>query len=118
MTDREMLELAAKAAGITNLMLGNYSDEYGFPFSGADDDNETYQWWNPFTDDGDALRLAVKLGLDVCIDTDMEDVPRTQVIVFIGTSSSPFDKVELHGDKYAATRRAIVRAAAEIGAQL
>jgi hypothetical protein len=51
--------------------------------------------WNPLTDDGDALRLAVKLDLsidDAC------------VIYSDGASD----------DRYAATRRAIVRAAASI----
>ena len=47
MTDRELLEAAAKAAGYVHYHPGD-----GF-----------YQTWNPLTDDGDALRLAVKLGL-------------------------------------------------------
>ena len=53
--------------------------------------------WNPIDDDGDALRLAVKLGIDVF----------------------PWqDKHRDRHDLYAATRRAIVRAAAEIGRQM
>ena len=52
-TDRELLELAAKAAGL------NYSFEYGCYF---DDEYEQGCDWNPLDDDGDALRLAVKLG--------------------------------------------------------
>ena len=95
MSDKELLELAAKAAGITNLMTESYSNEFGFPLSGADDDNETYQWWNPLTDDGDAFRLAVKLDL-------------------ASLYYSDDDYAACNQDGYAATRRAIVRTAAEI----
>lgn len=56
MTDRELLELAAKAAGHNY-----YMDSFGVHQidSGR---------WNPLYDDGDALRLAVKLGVDIYID--------------------------------------------------
>ena len=55
MTDRELLELAAKASGeLTASWCGN--DAY---FDGV------LSRWNPLEDDGDALRLAVKLELDV-----------------------------------------------------
>lgn len=99
MTDRELLELAAKAAGI-NL---HYADDDGrFPYDGV-----TQKDWNPLTDDGDALRLAVKLKflVDVCLDQSEA-----------GNSDGPY-QCELHqnSDAYVATRRAIVRAAAEIG---
>lgn len=49
--DKELLELAAKAAGID----GDYSKRAN---SIAHPDG----YWNPLTDDGDALRLAAKLG--------------------------------------------------------
>ena len=51
MTDHELLEMAAKAAGIAD----------GDVFYDMDNDKE----WNPLTDDGDALRLAVKLYIGV-----------------------------------------------------
>jgi hypothetical protein len=90
MTDRELLENAAKAAGITRR-----------EGSGAfllDDGSWT---WNPLYDDGDALRLAVKLKLGVCVE---DHYTWTDV----GCN-------EDHGsDAYAATRRAIVRAAAAL----
>ena len=55
MTDRELLELAAKASGeLTASWYGN--DAY---FDGV------LSRWNPLSDDGDALRLAVKLNLSV-----------------------------------------------------
>lgn len=99
MTDRELLEKAAKAAGeITASWYGNQNYLDG-----------VLGRWNPLRDDGDALRLAVKLGLIVFCD--------------IGTRTSIADHPTLddypeegHGtDPYAATRRAIVRAVAEIG---
>jgi len=91
MNDRELLELAAKAAGIahvTPMMI-----EWG--------------QWNPLTDDGDALRLAVKLRL--LIDTQYNNG------VGVGSASIPWLWVSTAVDPYAATRRAIVKAAAEIG---
>jgi hypothetical protein len=67
--------------------------------------------WNPLTDDGDALRLAVKLGLKTSVGYDIG-------LVFCRPSESDEHEVwEPLGknDPYAATRRAITRAAAEIG---
>jgi hypothetical protein len=100
MTDRKLLELAAKAAGITyRLDRGVIVEVF------ADGHAE----WNPLTDDGDALRLAVKLGLSVSHGVHSEHV-------FCDAKGA--SKVNDYGtDPYAATRRAIVRAAAEIGAK-
>jgi hypothetical protein len=106
-TDRELLELAAKAAGIAlHLPTEN----------GAWLENEVGVRWNPLTDDGDALRLAVKLGLLVYV----LHVPAITCIRLPGEhiGDKKYDEVvyEHHlYDPYAATRRAIVRAAAEIG---
>jgi hypothetical protein len=109
MTDRELLELAAKAAGLKywirsdgmggGICLGE-NNPYG---------NNECQLWNPLTDDGDALRLAVKLGLTSIIDSEY----------FFETEIDGMDIREPHGlDPYSATRRAIVRASAEIGRAL
>ena len=104
MTDKELLELAAKAAGI----------EIQWPSFGDASCRRTDTWdiWNPLTDDGDALRLAVKLGLGISIPLSNK---RTDVVTFSGPITSV---IEAHGDPYAATRRAIVRAAAEIGKEM
>lgn len=98
MTDRELLEQAAKAAGIDARRL---PDAWPNRF---DDD-----LWNPLTDDGDALHLAVKLNLIVnCI--------HAKILVEEPVCSRVEIWEELQNDDpYAATRRAIVRAAAEIG---
>lgn len=108
-TDRELLEMAAKAAGIrVGYWLG---EEMQIHFFSPDPDESMEIEWNPLTDDGDALRLAVKLGMVVEVDTTDEitrirDFDYGEVLL-----------VNMHFacDPYAATRRAIVRAAAEIG---
>ena len=99
MTDRELLELAAKAAGKTHY--GEYSPNGGLKTTGG--------WWNPLTDDGDALRLAVSLGLTVA---QMSANRMVQVFVLmpVQVAFEPYGE-----DPNASTRRAIVRAAAEIG---
>lgn len=103
MTDRELLELAAKAAGIEYWVVrfaprANPIEKLHTAFGG-----ETVEW-NPLESDADALRLAVKL--DMLCD-------------FCGDATAAFGNTwhyEPKGDDpYAATRRAIVRAAAEIG---
>ena len=113
MTDKELLELAAKAAGVE----GEYLyDGYGDGCFIAS--HEKYQQgirWNPLTDDGDALRLAVKLGIDFRFHRH-EGAIVTNYPIGRGMSESI---VVLRGnDPYEATRRAIVRAAAEIGKSL
>ena len=108
MTDHELLEFAAKAAGVK--YEHRYQTPNGVEFAGLllDHGYANYPpvFWNPLTDDGDALRLAVSLKLLVdgcshCAMTTKEDIGWCY-----GGSGD---------DKFAATRRAIVRAAAEIG---
>lgn len=108
-TDRELLELAARAAGAK---WTDYSDGTADHWIIRHSDG-IWRKWNPLEDDGDALRLAVKLGLAVCID-----------ILDDATSIRPYadgDDLLAHahfdGGPDAATRRAIVRAAANIGSQ-
>ncbi len=106
MDDRELLELAAKAAGIKHP--GGEHCING----PAVWDCEALRWWRPLTDDGDALRLAVKLCLRIWTDG-------TGVVVESSGYPAHSHEYELAinnaGDIYSATRRAIVRAAAEIG---
>jgi hypothetical protein len=107
MTDRKMLELAAKAVGFTDAVwaaeqasICTVQAKKGFrPF------------WNPLTDDGDAFRLAVKLRLEPRF-LDLDHPAGPPRVTFHNVSGL----VEPAGnDLLAATRRAIVRAAAEIG---
>lgn len=53
-TDRELLELAAKAAG-KDIDTDRYDEDDGFAI------RHMAKWWNPLKNDADALRLAVKL---------------------------------------------------------
>ena len=115
-TDKELLTLAAKAAGIETLIWHEEMQSFWTQYANP-------QYWNPLTDDGDAMRLAVKLGLNIMpypIYTD----PKHSVIVQKKAMPVPededqrnfMDAIEIYEtDPYAATRRAIVRAAAEIG---
>lgn len=101
MSDRELLELAAKAAWIEIVQWqGNCPRVMsGFPIP-----------WNPLDDDGDALRLMVKLKLDILFSPDVvESMANTMKAV------EPFGIEKYGDDENAATRRAIVRAAARIG---
>ncbi len=89
--------MKANAAGIT------YNEAFGKGlwvgefYSGKE--------WNPLTDDGDALRLAVKLNIHI-----------SGFFNKVTTDTDEMSFCENYGaDPYAATRRAIVRAAAEIG---
>lgn len=104
MTDRELLELAAKAV-LSPSWYGNDAYLCGF-----------LSRWNPLADDGDALRLAVKLGLDV----EMRGCNSTHpyAAAFDHEKNIAEEEQPDNGDPYAATRRAIVRAAAEIGKQM
>ena len=108
MTDREYLELAAKAAGIDVVAPDEYEISAGGKGGLLISGYGACVHWNPLTDSGQALELAVKLRL--CVGP-----------TFYGDRAVCFrddggDVSELFGsDPYAATRRAIVRAAAEIG---
>lgn len=106
MDDRTLLEQAAKAAGI---------DHPGGAHSLYNDgrlwDCNGLRWWNPLTDDGDALRLSVDLGLNVfhaagCAYAmpSEDDGSNEQRVSYVDA-----------GGKYQATRITIARAAAEIG---
>lgn len=106
-TDRELLELAARAGGIQLLW------RRGFPYRGCNGVRQAE--WNPLDDDGDALRLAVGLRIDVYPWISEED-PTSSAMARNGHG---FRAIEFASKnrvcRYAATRRAITRAAAEIG---
>lgn len=112
MTDRELLELAAKAAGIK--IFSYQHDKINGTING-----KTNFHWNPLIDDGDAFRLAVDLGLRIRIELDPIGLTEIVVPVVDFAGSGLFALTEFHkcydNDRHAATRRAIVRAAAQIG---
>ena len=105
-TDIEMLEAAAKAAGVRHVKpTEGYSgalglemcDEYGRPMGP----------WSPLTDDGDALRLAVAMALEIRPGVGMVTAAGDGVWEEVPTADYTREQ---------ATRRAIVEAAAIIGA--
>lgn len=65
MTDRELLEMAAKAAGMTDRKWSGSGMALMYDPSRPETTGSIGPDWNPLTDDGDALRLAVKLGISV-----------------------------------------------------
>lgn len=107
MTDRELLELAAKAVGLKHV------DYSGIDYDGrlgivlVDEIGRHCSDWNPLADDGDALRLAVDLGIHIAFYGDHVAVQQTHTKLIT--------EQRRDGDVRAACRRAIVRAAAEIG---
>ena len=113
MTDRELLELAAKAAGVGGQWQFVRGSNTPTCYRGADG-----RAFDPLADDGDALRLAVQLRIDVRIDN-----TTTLCYASNGLHQQACEKHTDHADPYSdlwadpfrATRRAIVRAAAEIG---
>jgi len=114
MTDRELLELAAKATGIKALwspdgLLRDCTN--GHPAQNI----YSAPPWNPLTDDGDALRLAVKLQIDMEFYVENGSTSAVLVEYCDYRCNIGRDEVEPKGDIYLATRRAIVHAAAEIG---
>lgn len=119
MTDRELLELAAKAAGLKIIKWGE-SDYYSHrdgevAYVCATGQNDPWgDEWQPLNDDGDALRLAVKLCLDVFFGYDGDG---NIVSVNANWDGAPAEVIQeiFDQDGVKATRRAIVRAAAEIG---
>ncbi|MCO6444550.1 MAG: hypothetical protein J5J04_10760 [Anaerolineae bacterium] len=92
MTDAELTAFAAKALG--NAPLG----------------------FAPLTDDGDALRLAVKIGMEFAVDDEATHCAFAYARVRGAGDSHIFEPIV--DDSCKALRRAIVRAAAEIGRML
>ena len=113
-TDRELLELAAKAAGMNTR---EFATDSITRWHWRDDGTHTA--CNPLTDDGDALRLAVALRFSVFAGCDwctvrggtkkVKSDTRFKINEHIG-----WDEYDRR-DRAGATRRAITRAAAAIG---
>ena len=94
MTDRELSEAAAKAAGV--YLAPEWRGHH-----------KHLPNWNPLEDDGDALRLAVALRLEV-------SWWRAAVMVETDDKKASSGICTFGDDPAAATRRAIVRAAAAL----
>lgn len=109
MSDREMLELAAKAAN-----LQTWTKEDGGLYL-----PDPMRRWNPRADDGDALRLLAAMPSLWSLSLKF-GAPTVEMNVWWGTGGEKTNKIarEFAGDGVdvaAAIRRAIVRAAADVG---
>lgn len=106
--DRALLELAAKAAGVAGVFVESHGPDIGQDAAGIGRPGARYgdRLWNPLDDDGDALRLAVKLGMNL-------DVSGGRACALV--RALPGSEEQLGEDPYSSIRRAIVREAAEIG---
>ncbi|MGL4456949.1 MAG: hypothetical protein ACRCUB_00925 [Plesiomonas shigelloides] len=104
-TDKELLELAAKAGGY-DVAWNEHWQCFQHRNPSPDKLGNVRHPWVPLDDDGDALRLAVKLLMSVTV---FEDG------IGIGMRDHGYQEYDIHPDMALATRRAIVRAAAEIG---
>ena len=115
MTDRELLELAAKANWADEL------DDMSIRWGDMDDcilfihaDNQDHNGadrelrWDPLSEDADAFRLAIKLAIEI------SPCPATDSVMCEPKGSHDSIITVEALDEYGA-RRAIVRAAAEIG---
>jgi hypothetical protein len=106
MTDRELLELAAKAAGIELTDWSEIEQAYRRKDGG---------YFRALTDDGDALRLAVKLNMDVTFGRNCHGnytICRSPLRPTM--NGEPLGVGMSKNDAMEAARCAIVRAAAEI----
>lgn len=99
-TEREQLELAAKACGIT--LDEHLNDRASYRHS--------YVKWNPLTDDGDCARMEAQLGIDV-----EWELLAKEVWSSCGNIEIMERFIDYAGDKNAARRAASVAVAAEIG---
>ena len=114
MNDRELLELAAKAAGIPVSWEPAHNCHWISLGHGLE-----HKPWNPLQDDGDAFGLMVRLGLDVQFSPEAVEVVAHQHARLDGKEAvAPWAWESLLNlrDPTIAARRAVVRAAAAIDA--
>ena len=113
MNDKELLELAAKAAGLTNLI---YCPAWKCMAEYDEHDGGFYKWdtyWNPLVRDSEALQLGILLRLNIKHGVTPSGDKNSLVSCEQGFSAE-FKEVLGH-DPVIAIRRAIVQVAAEIG---
>lgn len=108
MTDPELLVLAAKAVGIEYIKDCVWIDNGFYPSPDA----PVRVAWNPLVSDGDAMRMATKLRLDIMwsnVGVECRASGRRDLL------SYPYAIEALGSNAGASVRRAIVRVAAQIG---
>ncbi|NKI68941.1 hypothetical protein GN109_05870 [Collimonas pratensis] len=112
-TNRELTERAGRAAGIVGRWAQIHQPYGGHWIEGLDTGARMY--WSPLDDDGDAFRLAVKLNISTHQRFAMvqADFPRIEGICVTKTICEG-----VMNDYNKATRRVIVRAAAEMAQEM
>ena len=124
MTDKELIELAAKAGGINGLDF-DYAEKEGFGYFGprlpamSGICAQIHRYWDPLRDDGDALRLAVALRIDVRHDeVGMKSFVYARTVFNDETHIGLSEIFDDESERLDRTRRAITRAAAQIGKEM
>ena len=105
-TDKELLEMAARAAGV-DLSMYEWENGAFWRFCG-----DATHAWRPLADDGDALRLAVSLDIHV---KRYAGATTAQVLCSSEYTIEHDHWAQNGNDPMMSTRRAIVICAAEIG---
>lgn len=109
MTDREMLELAALAAGYVVESMRFHGGAWCHPVGEQPDEDGDHPGlfeWNPLDDDGDIARLEANLRINV-------------TWISGGVMCGPcMERCADHPDANTARRKASVRAAAEVGRRM
>jgi len=112
MNDRELLEAAAKAAGV-KVLAGFQAERDAAGYGDVGLWTSCTTCWNPLTDDGQALRLAVKLRIKFRYNEALG-----QGLAWTGGPTDFEGRADIEKcgrDENACARLAIVRAAAEVG---
>lgn len=110
---RELLELAAKAAGMSPPY-----DEHGI-FTSWIGDPVRGHWWNPLSDDGDSFRLSCALRIEVCHSNELDRSSWVSAERWgysgVQTPIVITEKVGEESQRSEIARYVVIRAAAEIG---
>jgi hypothetical protein len=115
-SDRELLELAAKAAGYEINFDEPVNDWYPH---GYDENGDVDKWWNARLDDGDALRLAAKLRIDIDHGSPLDNSAYIRAsrcgIEMVRDPVSSIEEIDGDSSRSASMCLAILRVAAQIG---
>ncbi len=109
MKDQNLLELAALSV---DMPVDGWSMHREKGMRMVNSDREFIRYWNPLVSDGDALRLATKLGFTINIGNTSTIVSHNHIDTIETIETNVSTKLNSQTNIDSATRRAIVRAAA------
>lgn len=110
MTDREMLEIAARAMGIQNARWVIGFEDLGLCISGL---STLKEWWNPLNNSGETLDMANEQEISITF-TDCSDNAPIVIAKYLGGEITNCN----FPDPYKATRRTVVQAVVKQQLQL